>query len=78
MVEVANSFPRSPPNRFTYGPELTMIKGSNGHLALILMQHFISDTDLKMFKKESELELEEQIALGLFRVSIFLPLPILD
>lgn len=49
-----------------------MLEGSAGPLALSLMQNFILNTDLKMVRQESEMELDEHIALKLFRVSTFL------
>lgn len=70
VVEVEYSPPSSPSRvgKLVYGPESTLLDDLAGPLALNLMQHSISDSDLKSIKMETEQELDEQITLGFFRV----------
>lgn len=51
-------------------PQSTLLKGYTGPLDLSLMQYFTSNTDLKIVRQESKLEMDEQIAVGLFRVYV--------
>lgn len=68
----SHSHHATPLTKLDYKPEVSMLREHLGPLALVLMQHFLFDADLLDVREETEQELNEQIALGLFRVSYLL------
>lgn len=65
IIDFDDSLPAFSSKLLSYGPESSLLLGLAGPLALSLMLHFISDADLKIVRQQSNLELDQQIALGI-------------